>query len=601
MLLSPTPRSSFIFSHHLLRVFGGIAHGLKMAALFSPLAVVVAFLASTCRAQQYARERSIPFSHENGKCPLGFYKVPPPNIKVTQTYCHQCPPGRYGSSFELTSQLCSGPCAPGYFGDQPGAKSSTCSGKCDEGYFCPKGSRSSKEKHCGSVQFYCPLGSGIRYSVSAGFYTIGETASTRKAQIICEPGHYCRLGIKRECEAGRFGNASGLSDANCTGVCPAGYYCPKASVNPTPCPAGTFGNRTGLSDPLCSGKTPKGSYTLAAATKTVKCPPGRFGSTPGLTSDACSELCNGDYCVPTVCEEGYYCPAGSSSGREYECGSSAYFCPKGSNVTTLVHDGFYTAGGSSNATRTYQIQCEPGHYCTGGTRHHCSAGKYGSAYGMSSSNCSGNCAPGHYCPLGSTRAGQYQCGGADKYCPGAQGLPFNVSAGYYSVGGGVGRRSNQSICEAGYYCKNGIRRKCPAGTYGSEPGLQNRSCSGLCSKGHYCPKGSVSPVQEKCPSGSFGDREGLMTNACSGLCEAGWWCEEASASPRQHACSEGIIAESKRGVPSDKVYCPSGSKSPKAVDPGYYASGGEEGTRTGQTACDKSNDFHGICPDATVE
>ena len=42
--------------------------------------------------------------------------------------------------------------------------------------------------------------------------------------------------------------------------------------------------------------------------------------------------------------------------------------------------------------------CEPGFWCNGTHKMTCAAGRYGSAYGLSSADCSGPCAPGHYCP-----------------------------------------------------------------------------------------------------------------------------------------------------------------------------------------------------------
>ena len=256
-----------------------------------------------------------------------------------------------------------------------------CSGQCNPGYICPPGSRSSTERLCGSENFYCPTGSGVRLRVSKGYYTVGATLSTRESQHKCEPGYYCKYGNKRPCPAGRYGNVSGIFSENCTGVCPKAHYCPSASVNPTPCPAGTYGETEGLKTKECSGKSPLGSYAPIASSLPTLCPPGRYGSSEGLTSDACSTLCADGMCIPTVCEEGYYCPLGSSSKKQHECGSSAVYCPRGSNTTTPVSVGYYTIGGTSNMTRTSQLKCEPGFFCVDGVKHHCPPGSYGAKVG----------------------------------------------------------------------------------------------------------------------------------------------------------------------------------------------------------------------------
>ena len=100
----------------------------------------------------------------------------------------------------------------------------------------------------------------------------------------------------------------------------------------------------------------------------------------------------------------------------------------------------------------------------------------------------------------------------------------------------------------------------------------------------------------------YGDVEGLTTDRCSGLCAPGYYCEPGSTTPTQHECGEGAVARanSGSGILVDVVYCPRGSSGPVSVSPGYYATGGLEGTRTGQTKCDVDNEFHDLCPDATM-
>ena len=52
----------------------------------------------------------------------------------------------------------------------------------------------------------------------------------------CEPGFYCsKDNIKRKCPKGRYGKTIGLTNEQCTGLCPKGHYCPEQTVNPIPC------------------------------------------------------------------------------------------------------------------------------------------------------------------------------------------------------------------------------------------------------------------------------------------------------------------------------------------------------------------------------
>ena len=193
-------------------------------------------------------------------------------------------------------------------------------------------------------------------------------------------------------------------------------------------------------------------------------------------------------CIPTVCEEGYYCPLGSSSKKQHECGSSAVYCPRGSNTTTPVSVGYYTIGGTSNMTRTSQLKCEPGFFCVDGVKHHCPPGSYGAKGGLTNSNCSGLCAIGHYCPLGSARRGEKMCGSPDKYCPKGQPLPLNVSDGHFTVNRNQERRSDEKICPKGSYCVGGIKRACPAGSFWGRRGLSSPSCSGIVQRRSLLPR-----------------------------------------------------------------------------------------------------------------
>ena len=107
-----------------------------------------------------------------------------------------------------------------------------------------------------------------------------------------------------------------------------------------------------------------------------------------------------------------------------KCGGSAFYCPEASVQPTLVDPGFYSVGGTSDTTRTGQEGCEPGYYCQGGIKQ--------------------------------------ECGSLMVYCVAQASAPSSVQSGYYSIEGTSNTtRQGQSICEEGYYCRDGERFFCP--------------------------------------------------------------------------------------------------------------------------------------------
>ena len=138
----------------------------------------------------------------------------------------------------------------GYFGVTTGLTTPDCSGPCDAGYFCNSG-------------------------------------STSPTQTGCRPGQWSSQGSAscQLCPPGRFGNASTLTKANCTALCPAGSECAAGTSNPAVY--------------VC----PPGKYSLVGAAACSGCPPGQYGATAALTSAVCS----GD------CTPGHYCPANATA------------------------------------------------------------------------------------------------------------------------------------------------------------------------------------------------------------------------------------------------------------------------------------------------
>ena len=96
----------------------------------------------------------------------------------------------------------------------------------DQGYWCGEAARTPREHACGGDGVYCPRGAARPLPVAAGFESVGgDNYTVRAAQAACPVGSYCRGGVRRECPAGRFGRASRLDDAACSGLCARGHYC----------------------------------------------------------------------------------------------------------------------------------------------------------------------------------------------------------------------------------------------------------------------------------------------------------------------------------------------------------------------------------------
>lgn len=118
-------------------------------------------------------------------------------------------------------------CPEGTYGSEYGLYNETCNGMCREGFMCPsypasRGSTRANEQECGGSGVFCPEGTGNEpVSVSAGYYAVGgdNTNQTRSAQVKCEPGFYCKHGVKFVCPVGRYGSSPGLKDEYCSGRC----------------------------------------------------------------------------------------------------------------------------------------------------------------------------------------------------------------------------------------------------------------------------------------------------------------------------------------------------------------------------------------------
>jgi len=275
--------------------------------------------------------------------------------------------------------------------------------------------------------------------------------------------------VRYECEAGYYGDETGLSESKCSGICEAGYWCPRAS---------TSGRQNECGDP------------------SKYCP---IGSSSPLTV-----------------ESGYYTQSQSSVRRS----SISVYGNEIDQVNTEIPSGTWyyrgpTVVGGENV-REEQHTCEPGHYCVDGERYECPPGVFGSSHGITNAACDGPCEAGFFCNAAATVSTENECGSVDLYCEIGTAVPTNVRAGFFStpLNASDRRRSGEEVCPMGRYCTGGIPFPCPAGTFGSTRGLAgplNRGhntdgrghfrCSGWCPAGHACPLGTSDP--DPCPIGTY--------------------------------------------------------------------------------------------------
>ena len=174
-----------------------------------------------------------------------------------------------------------------------------------------------------------------------------------------------------ECSPGNFGglfNTSTQTTPRCSGRCPAGHYCPSATVVPIRCAAGT--------------------YCVEGSEAETNCPAGTFSAVSGLGSiDGC-----------TTCRAGSACEAGSAAESP---------CPLGMRAPTngSVSCEPCPAGTYQDKTgQTLCTLCRAGRYCPVGSAQEqpCLAGKYASETGlMNASQCT-DCPVGHYCTEGTS-------------------------------------------------------------------------------------------------------------------------------------------------------------------------------------------------------
>ncbi|XP_064159371.1 SCO-spondin [Anguilla rostrata] len=501
-----------------------------------------------------------------GPCPKGHYCPAGTSLPLP------CPPGSFSNRLHVTERAGCTPCPPGQFCGSAGL--AWPSGPCREGRYCPGGDSAPTGPEAGGgvcpVAHYCSPGSAAPIPCPAGNYTnlMGQALCSR-----CHAGYYCPERISNytrfPCPAG-FYCPDGTRHAT-QYPCPRGYYNPEPMTQSLdsclPCPPGHYCEKERLT--IVSGKCRAGWFCVSAA----------WNFQPFDLDNYTNANC---LCPATStggrCQEGYYCPAGSSEPLP---------CPPGAfcNATGLAQPvgpcspGYYCSGGATRPRPTDAVTgniCPPGTYCgnASGEPRLCPAGSFSAVAGISSeaqcqrctagSYCSapglraptGPCSEGYWCPPGQTVGVAEPCPGG-HYCPTGSPAPIPCPAGMYQD------REKQPVCLAckpGYYCDQ---------HFGAVNGTGPRPCP----RGHYCPPGTGTAAQFGCPMGTFNPREGgISLEDCmmcppgkfcpaaglsepGGDCHAGFWCKEGARSPTP--------TEGDTGVPCPAgYYCPTGTVAP---------------------------------------
>jgi hypothetical protein len=248
-------------------------------------------------------------------------------------------------------------------------------------------------------------------------------------------------------------------------LCPEGFYCPDkktmiecGSVD-VYCPLGS----------VLPTKVSKGYFTIDEA-----------GPEDKRIAQKICEI--GYFCagggVKKLCPKGHYCN-NIGMTEPLVCGDSSVFCRKGSVEPTAVTKGFYSIGGSSNATREEQKIAPRGYFSKEGIVFACPAGHYGNTSGLFTDECSGICEAGWFCPPASTSPRQIACGRESHICPKGSSGPQQVQDGYYTT------VFNEEPCRPGKF-----RAPLPGEEVGVSPVTEKLSKDSCVP----CPTGTHKPI-----------------------------------------------------------------------------------------------------------
>ena len=570
--------------------------------------------------------------------------------------CIDCPSGYSCKDFQPPVK-----CPNGQYPKDDGTCDCTA---CSVGYYCPP---------LTAVEVICPQGyqseDNSPGAVTCEICEDGFNCEDPTNKIDCSTvgGHFCSGGFQHECPLGTYrsnsGDAKSVHDCTtceagkCCDVvgmsspnpCTAGFFCPEGTVDceENPCPAGTFNTNTNLQSATdctecspgnyCPGgeitsqtTCPLGYYCVAGQIGAFEhpCPGGTYGSSTGLSlASQCTD-----------CDEGYYCPQGST--QQFECPAGTYNEKK--NMPDIINclpceKGFACDNiPISDVTVSDQrSKCQPGYYCPQGTKSPdqfpCPAGTFSDSDSLTDASECTPCTAGFYCNFGSTTniMNQFPCR-EGYYCPQGSVAEIACPAGFYNdlieksalsdckdcqagyfcdIASATDNLDSQ-ICPNGYYCelntKSNDQYPCPAGTYNLLTGRTSLVDCLPCPQGHFCEKGtgevypkSVDPsvfyypsnvnasliaAGVPCPLGTYRSTTGATTESDCDPCPAGQFCNVLSGTITPIDCDPGYYSEI--GSYECKIceqgrFCPSSGTTDTAMESnqcqaGYYCDFGSQ-------------------------
>jgi len=494
---------------------------------------------------------------ESGECPKGHY------CTEGTVFALSCPIGSFSNESGNTSpdncQGCSGghycnepglilpklDCAEGFYCTQNSTVEAPKDGVkgniCPKGFYCPRGSTS--PIGCANGTYSSELGRSACLTCPAGFYCINNAQTPTD----CPQGHFCPSGTGTtipSCPPGTFTDQFGLDKLSECALCPGGKYCLGGGASPDGnCIAGIY-CKSGAKLPNGTvytggefGACPTGKYCPEGSTVPKSCPRGTFNSVSGSGNlDNCTQCTGGKYCeqsglsaVTGDCDEGFFCPTGSSSAHlpKNVC-PAGYRCPAGTeDPISCVNGTYQTQPGQSTC-----LSCPQGHYCPPGTVEPIAC--------PNTSYCLVGVTQPSYCPNGTYGTKKFLTHPTEcSECPSGKHCSFGVIAG---------------DCEAGYYCAAAASTATPnteAASSVCKPGCQ-------CPPGYYCPAGTKAPIP--CPAGNVSSVIGATNISSCGVCDPGYWCLGSFSQPLE--CPVGKYCPND--VTNNPIDCPKGTFNPVA-------------------------------------
>ena len=368
---------------------------------------------------------------------------------------------------------------------------------------------------------FCPKASALSMA-RKGSYKLGSRSLPCAGSYSSAQGYVSPL-CEGLCQAGKAGYGSETSI--CSVDCPPSFFCPAGSADPIACSTGYYCNTVSLAAPsalcpirsYCPAGTDDPSATLCAA--------GRYSNRTGQTNSQCSG----------PCQEGYYCPEGSSSATQHPCGAVGLYCPSESDLPKVAQPGEITIGGS-DATRTAVEPCPKGSQCAGGVATVCSPGFFSNETGSTlclpcepgrfntarnSTTCS-PCSNGTF-SLGeaATRCGT--CGYGSFYNPGTQACAL-CSVGKFSD---VESATQCESCIAGRFMPLNGSSTCFDCVPGQNQSTNGRTSCEKCAAGYHAPA-FAQRVCLPCGEGSYQPANG--SNLCITCGPGRYMFENASTS-----------------------------------------------------------------------